>query len=202
MKKNWKQFVYDNFALEYIDKILQPYDVVIKVSKPRKTKLGDYRPPYRHVKHHTITVNEDLNPFTYIVTLIHEIAHLIIWEQHRGKVKSHGEEWKRMYRELVQPCIDVNVFPSDVAEELSKSAERYKAASHSDEKLARVLKQYDEREEEVCHVEDLKMGDRFYYHNRLFEVKNKMRKRYKCLEISTKKNYLFSPLAEVKLVEN
>jgi len=34
----------------------------------------------------------------------------------------------------------------------------------------------------------------------LFQKKEKLRKRYKCIELKTKKIYLFNPLAEVKPV--
>jgi hypothetical protein len=36
---------------------------------------------------------------------------------------------------------------------------------------------------------------------RVFRKEEKLRKRYKCTEIKTRRVYLFSPIAEVELVE-
>ena len=49
--------------------VLRGHRVVVRLSPPRRTKLGDHRPPARGVPHHRITVNEDLNPYAFLMTL-------------------------------------------------------------------------------------------------------------------------------------
>ena len=62
-------------VLEY----LQHYKVHLTVTRERKTILGDYRHQTHHANHR-ISVNGNLNPFSFLVTLLHELAHLLTFE--------------------------------------------------------------------------------------------------------------------------
>lgn len=197
----WIEYIPEGFAVDYIKKILSPYTVQVRVSKPRKTKLGDYRNPYKGATH-KISINDNLNTYSFLITLIHEIAHLVIWEQYQHKVPAHGIEWKRMYYELLQPCVDEGVFPSEIALCLNRDVDKIKAGANSDVLLAKVLNKYDTKEAGIVFIEELNLNDIFQYKKRIFRINSKSVKRYKCEEIGTKKLYLFSPIAEVKLVEN
>ena len=50
-----------------------------KVKNNRTTKLGDYRYDRRNGAH-SITVNMDLNEYSFLITYIHEVAHLLTTE--------------------------------------------------------------------------------------------------------------------------
>ena len=61
-----------------------------KVKKSRSSKYGDYRPPLKG-SNHLITINYDMNKYAFLITLVHEIAHLTNWNKHKDKVKPHGD---------------------------------------------------------------------------------------------------------------
>jgi SprT protein len=51
-------------------------------------------------------------------------------------------------------------------------------------------------------IEEIPDGSKFIWRDdRIFQKQNKVRKRYKCIELKTKRMYIFSPIAEVVLVE-
>ncbi|HAD34265.1 MAG TPA: hypothetical protein DCF44_07170 [Chitinophagaceae bacterium] len=44
-----------------------------------------------------MSVNGNLNSYHFLITLLHEIAHMLVWEQFRNRVKPHGLEWKHVF---------------------------------------------------------------------------------------------------------
>ncbi|MEN8224062.1 MAG: SprT-like domain-containing protein [Bacteroidota bacterium] len=178
---------------------LQQYNIHLKVSRKRSTKLGDYRPPQNGNGHH-ITVNHDLNQYAFLITLVHEVAHLIIWEKHRNKVRAHGKEWKETYRELMLPFLEMEIFPQDIHDALQSYLGKSYASSGSDLKLSRTLQKYDEVQ--GLTLEMLDEGSIFRLPNgRTFAKGKLMRKRYRCVSLDNKRIYLVNPLAKVELTE-
>lgn len=170
-----------------------------KVTRSRSSKLGDYRAPFRGSPHQ-ITVNHDLNPYAFLLTTIHEFAHLKTYQDHKHRVKPHGPEWKNNFKCLIQPFLQLNIFPRDVVEAIHQYMNNPAASSCTDVNLYRVLKRYDNNITEAIHVEDLPIDAVFQLKNgRTFRKKEKLRKRYKCIELATNKVYLFHPIAEVFL---
>ena len=55
---------------------LKHYKVHLTITRSRKTVLGDYRHAIG-AKNHRISVNGTLNIYAFLITLIHELAHLI-----------------------------------------------------------------------------------------------------------------------------
>lgn len=183
-------------AVPTISEWVFKFDFKLRIKKSRSTKLGDYRPPFKG-KNHLITINYDMNKYAFLITLIHEVAHLSNWNKHKDTVKPHGEEWKIHYKLLMQQFLIPDVFPNDVIIALRKYMNNPAASSCSDTNLLRVLKRYDDNQNTVM-LEELKEGSTFSYNeDRLFIKGEKGRKRFKCKEISTKRMYLFNPLTEV-----
>ena len=171
-----------------------------KVSRGRNTKFGDYRPPYNG-ENHRISVNFNLNPYAFLVTTVHEFAHLQTWNEHKGRAKPHGIEWKLNFKKMMKPFFEKEVFPSDLKLAINSYLENPAASSCSDLNLVRALKRYDAQTNAV-HVEALAMKTIFKLKDgRVFRKEELIRKRFKCLELKTKRMYLFSPLAEVFPVE-
>ena len=50
---------------------LQEHKCLLKITKPRKTKRGDFRQNGREL---SISVNHDDNSYRFLFTLVHEIA--------------------------------------------------------------------------------------------------------------------------------
>lgn len=182
-------------ALPAIVSIQKKYNFSLKITINRVSKSGDYRAPYRG-KGHRITINQGLNKYAFLITLIHEIAHLITWERFKNKVKAHGPEWQTCYRDLLQYFLHLGAFPNDISEELEKS-ERVFASACSDGSLLRVLRKYDEKE--APFLEELKEGARFRaLRGRIFRKGALRRTRYICEEEGTGRKYLFSKVACVE----
>src|SRR5829696_6442625 len=179
---------------------LQFYKVHLTVAKERKSILGDYR--HRHGSHtHRISVNGNLNAYAFLITLLHELAHLLTFEKYSNRVAAHGKEWKTVFGQLLAQFIEHEVFPSDIKNVLLQSMHNPAASSCADENLLRALRTYDEQKGNAHFVESLPEGALFKTHDgRIFQKGQKMRKRFRCVEVATKRMYLFSPVYEVEIV--
>jgi SprT protein len=187
-------------AVDEIANWIVEYDFKLKIKKERSTKLGDYTSPQNGLNH-VITVNHNLNPYAFLITLVHEVAHLSTYLKFRNTVSPHGQEWKNEFRILMQPFITSDVFPIDVMYALRQYLKNPAASSCSDVTLLRVLKLYDENEAGIF-LERIPYKSTFLYNgNKIFEKGEKIRKRFRCIEISTGTVYLFNPLTEVELFE-
>jgi SprT protein len=174
------------------------YDFSLKISRSRHSKLGDYRSPYGD-KGHRITINHDLNRYAFLITLVHEVAHLVTWNRHRHRVPPHGKEWKASYMELMEPFLTDETFPPDVLTALRNYMQDPAAASCTDAHLFRTLRRYDEAPEgqKALLVESLPENSVFRLSNGMILRKGALlRKRFKCVEVKSRKVYLVSPLAE------
>ena len=188
-------------TVDVITEWIYVYDFKLKIKKSRASKYGDYRPPVKGANHQ-ITINHDMNKYAFLITLVHEVAHLTNWNKNKNRVKPHGEEWKNEFKVLMAPFIREEIFPPDVLSALTRYMRDPAASSCSDPHLMRVLKQYDVRVNTVL-LEELPPNAVFMYSQGRYFVKGeKIRTRFKCLELKTKREYLFSPLAEVYLVKN
>jgi SprT protein len=177
---------------------LHEFKVHLTIARERKSILGDYR-HRTHMHNHRISVNGNLNQYSFLITLLHELAHLLTFEKFGNRVQSHGREWKAIFGQLLDQFIKHDVFPEDIEQALLRSLHNPSASSCADDVLLRVLKSYDKKNgKEVIFVENIPEGALFKTHDgKIFRKGEKMRKRFKCEEVATKRLYLFSPLYEV-----
>ena len=182
-------------AVGLISKWIYDFDFKLKIKRTRSSKFGDYRPPLPG-KNHQITVNNDLNRYAFLLTLVHEIAHLSNFIKTGDKVAPHGREWKHEFRVLMQPFFAMQVFPPDVRAAVEKYLNNPAATSCSDIGLQKTLKNYDEKDDHIL-LETLTQGSMFEYKGMRFSKGAKRRKRYICLQLHNERSYLFSPVAEV-----
>lgn len=179
---------------------LQFYKVHLTVARERKSILGDYR-HRTHFSNHRISVNGNLNKFSFLITLLHELAHLLTFEQFGNKVLSHGREWKAVYGKLLEQFVQNKIFPADIEKELLGSLKNPAATSCAEDGLLRVLRKYDDAKTHHRLVEEIPEGEIFRCNDgRIFKKGEKMRKRFKCIEIKTGRMYLFSPVYEVESI--
>jgi hypothetical protein len=185
---------------EAVLQYLQQYHVHLTIAKERKSILGDYR-HRTYEKNHRISVNGNLNVYAFLITLLHEIAHLLQFEQYGNKVASHGKEWKNIFGQLLAQFIQNKIFPQDIEQALLRSLSNPSASSCADEVLLRTLKNYDATPSHLIMVESVPENAFFKTHdNRIFQKGQRLRKRYKCVEIKTGRLYLFSPVYEVEVL--
>jgi len=181
---------------------LQLYHVHLTVARERKSILGDYR-HRTTAKNHRISVNGNLNAFSFLITLLHELAHLLTFERFGNKVASHGKEWKYTFGQLLDKFIMQDIFPVDIKHALLRSLNNPSASSCADDVLLRVLKKYDAKQSSLKMVEELPLHSIFKTHEgKLFKKGELVRKRFKCIEVKTGKLYLFSPVYEVEIVSD
>jgi SprT protein len=178
---------------------LHQYKVHLTISKERKSILGDYR-HRTHNANHRISVNGNLNQYAFLITLLHELAHLLTFEQYQNRVQAHGREWKMIFGQLLQQFVQHKIFPADIEHELLLSLKNPAASSCAEDGLLRVLRKYDAKGSSHLLVEELVAGAVFRIKDgRTFRKGEKLRKRFKCIEITTGKIYLFSPVYEIEL---
>lgn len=172
------------------------HGIQLRITRSRKTKLGDFRPPVNGYGPR-ISVNNDLNPYAFFVTFLHEFAHLLAYEKYRHLKQPHGREWKQIYKEQLDRFLGKDIFPVELEETIKKHMKNIKASIHSDLELTRAFQKYDAHP--VLRLEDLQQGDIFIFQqNRKFRILKKVRKRYKCQEINSNRIYLFNALTPVK----
>ncbi|WP_198139796.1 sprT domain-containing protein [Pedobacter sp. BAL39] len=185
-------------AAPVIAKWIDYFQCEFKISKGRVTKLGDYRHPYKGMGH-KISVNNDMNPYSFLVTTVHEFAHLLTWNDHKNKVKPHGSEWKHNFKRMMAPFLEQEIFPADVKAAIVRYLGNPSAASCTDLTLSRALKKYDAEKKEI-RLEELPLHAVFTIKDgRQFKKGEKLRKRYRCQCLDNGNIYLFNPLAEVIL---
>jgi SprT protein len=179
---------------------LHQYKVHLTIARERKSILGDYR-HRTHAANHRISVNGNLNQFSFLITLLHEIAHLLTFEQYSNRVQAHGREWKMIFGQLLQQFLQHKVFPEEVEKELLQSLKNPAASSCAEDGLLRVLRKYDSNAAATVLVEELPLHGVFRIKDgRTFRKGEQLRKRFKCTEIKTGKIYLFSPVYEIEPV--
>jgi SprT protein len=184
----------------YIADLIVQHKIAFRIAKNRKTKLGDYRPPFGD-KGHRISINHNLNPYQFLITTIHELAHLTTWEQYRNKVKSHGREWQYHYSVLLKPLLHEDVFPEALLAAVGKSLNKPAASSCSDPSLSLALQNYDD-EDGLHFVRDIPNGTTFILQGRFFEKGELIRKRFKCRNLENNKIYLVNGLSRAQLLSD
>ncbi|MBM3916452.1 MAG: sprT domain-containing protein [Sphingomonadales bacterium] len=190
------KFAPADFAPYLADCILAA-GVQFKIVPGRKTKLGDFR-SHPLQRKPIITVNGDLNPYSFLITSLHEIAHLDTYRQYGFDVEPHGLEWKNAFRHRLIPLLESKQLPPNLQRALEKSFTKLKAASGSDLHLSRILKTFDARQ--VTLLEQLPIHAEFILQNKYF-IKGELRRtRYLCTEKSSKRVYLIHALAAVTTI--
>lgn len=186
-------------SVEPVFELVKAHNIHLKIVNERVTRHGDYRkmPNGRH----QITVNANLNPYRFLVTLVHEIAHLVTFTNHGRRIKPHGKEWKLTFQQLMLPLLRPEVFPSQLLPFLALHFKNPKASSDTDSKLSLALKQFDPPNDKN-YIFEIPFGGTFrLYNGKIFMRGNKRVKRYECKEVSTGRVYLFNPNAEVEFLK-
>lgn len=189
-------------SFEPVVQYIHQYKVHLTVTRKRKTVLGNYLHAGIN-RNHKITVNGNLNKYEFLITLLHELAHLLTFERYKNLVEPHGKEWKYLYSQLLIDFLQKKIFPDDVAHALRKSVINPAATANGETDLLLVLRKYNTQQPtHLTPIQHIPIGSFFKTDKgRVFEKGLQRRKRYICKEVQTGKLYLFSPLAEVELVQ-
>lgn len=189
-------------SLDPVLHYLHQYKIHLTITRERNSILGDYRHAIDQ-KNHRISVNGNLNKHAFLVTLLHEIAHLLAFENFGQRIAPHGKEWKNEYSKILAQFLVKKIFPADIERALLKSLQNPSATSCGEEHLMRVLKNYDVRKVGIKLIEELQHGQLFKLKDgRIFKKGEKLRKRHKAVDVKSGALYLFSGVYEVEVMNN
>jgi hypothetical protein len=189
-------------AVPYCLQLWEETPFLFFVKSPRNTKLGDFR--YRKDRPlQTITLNVDLNPYQFLLTLIHEIAHLRAFAQHGTAHAPHGPEWKAKFKQLLDPLLNESIFPRDILVPLKLHIRNPSASSARDLFLMKEMSKYEvaASQQNTFFLCDLAPQTHFELAGRKFKKGETRRTRILCEELGTGKKYLVSRLARVSKLD-
>lgn len=196
--KNILEKYIPSHAVEPVFGMIQASHIHLKIVNERKTRHGDYR--RMPDGGHQITVNANLNKYRFLITLVHEIAHLVAFENFGRQIKPHGREWKMTFQKLMLPFIRPEIFPAELLPLIARHFKNPKASSDTDAHLSVALKRFD-AENDKNYVFEVPQGSIFrIYNGKIFKKGVRRIKRYECIEVNTGRIYLFQPNAEVELL--
>ncbi len=176
------------------------HTIHLSLTRERKSVLGDYREPHGDQPYHRISVNINLNPYSFLITLIHELAHLHTCV-HFKQASPHGTEWKTQFRHMLIPFLGKRIFPLDVERALKAYLHNPAASTCTDMGLYKALYRYDEQKPNHKLVDDLEEGDWFESEDgRVYEKLEQLRTRSRCRDVINRRVYLFPGIIEVKQV--
>src|SRR5699024_12460373 len=186
-------------SVDPVFNMIKQHQVYLKIVNERKTRHGDYRKMSN--MRHQITVNANLNSYRFLITLDHEIAHLVDFQKYGRFIKPHGKEWKHTFQHLMIPFINPEIFPSDLLPLLARHFKNPKASSDTDAHLSIALRSYDPKNGKN-YIFEIPIGTTFRIYNvKIFKKGKKRVKRYECLELATGNIYIFQPNAEVEVIK-
>jgi len=191
-------------SLEAACRMLREHPHHLEITPGRSSKYGDFSIDYPSGRP-KITVNGTLNPYLFLITLMHELAHLLTWKDHGDRVKPHGAEWKQSFRTTLGPFLGSSVFPEDVERAVIRYLHNPAASTCSDTHLAAVLTRYDRNSHpDVKLISEIPIHTRFIYgrDSRVFVKGAQLRKRYQCRCERTQALYLFSPITKIRVISS
>ena len=189
-------------SFDLVAPFFQTNTIYLSITYERKSVLGDYRPPSKDHPYHRISINSNLNPYSFLITLLHELAHLFTYNQFGVKASPHGAEWKEQFRRILTPFTGRHLFPPDVEKAIHAYLSNPAASTCTDPRLYKALYRYDEHGPNDKLVDDVPT-------NAIFETEDgtryqkleKVRTRTKCKNLSNGKMYFFPGIYEVKVVD-
>lgn len=166
----------------YCYDLWQRYEFSFKITKSRNSKFGDY--VYRHGKGHQITVNNDLNPFAFLVTYIHEVAHLVTFKEYGSKPTPHGQEWKNNFQKVFSPLLHAPTIPEPLLSILIAYLKNPTASTQGNQKLLNELRAFDVKahQDEKVLLSSLATGANFELQGKIFNKGVLRRTRYLCTD--------------------
>jgi hypothetical protein len=175
-----------------------------RVVRPRRTRLGDFRVlPHNQTQ---ITVNANLNPYAFLITYIHEVAHADVHRAYKRRVQPHGKAWQTAFQRLMQPMLTAAVFPEAILLPLRQYMSKPAATTYANPSLMLALRQADAvltnsiTENRVL-LRDVREGKQFQFAKKTYIRGTLRRTRVVCKEISSGKSYAILAHALVEVNE-
>ena len=197
MKNSYQTYIPEK-AIPIVQYLIDQHHFTLKIVNQRQTKHGDFRkmPDGRF----QITINNSLNPYQFLLTLIHEIAHHVTYQKF-GRVQPHGKEWKTIFQHLMLPFLQPEIFPKHILPILANYLKNPRASTDADVKLSLAFKEFS-KENGKNYIFEVPYGSSFKFKNTIYKRGNKRRTRFECLHTINKRVYLFNQNVEVEKINN
>lgn len=182
-------------AVEEVYNFMSTHGVHLHITRQRYSKLGDYRWPQMGHAFHEISVNGNLNPYHFLMVLLHEMAHLDNYVRFNTQVQPHGYEWQSAYAQRLNEYL--YCFPSDLASLVRCYAARIPLSRSVEKEIDALMRHYDagyDPEQDLT-LDQLSVGDCFTLQERpgrRFQVMAKRRTRWLCRDLVDGKDYVVS----------
>ncbi len=187
-------------AVAYCTNLWQELPFDFKLRKSRLSKVGDFTCRSGYTPQ--ITINKDLHPFLFLMTYVHEVAHLRVHKAHGFRAEAHGEKWKTTFKELMAPLLSQQIFPEPLLSGIRRHMVSPKASSFSDSELTQLFRSSDAHERSTVLLSHIPEGSVFHLHGKWFRKGKLRRTRVLCHEVKTRKQYLVpadSPVSNTQL---
>lgn len=178
-------------SVAYCQALWREYGFNFKVVRPRRTRLGDFRVfPHGQTQ---ITINADLNPYAFLITYVHEVAHADVNRSYRRRVQPHGKAWQTAFQRLMQPLLTESVFPEAILLPLQQYMNKPAATTYASPALMLALRLADHKPTLTganrVLLRDVPEGDAFQFDRKTFVRGTLRRTRVVCKEVSSGKSY-------------
>lgn len=192
MKKNYANYIPEK-AIPFVQFLIEEHHFTLKIVNQRQSKHGDFRKlPNGQFQ---ITVNNNLNKYQFLLTLIHEIAHHVTYQKF-GHVQAHGKEWKTVFQHLMLPFVHPEIYPKHILPLLANYLKSPKASTDADVKLSLAFKEFS-KETGKSFIFEVPRGSLFRFKDVIYKRGNLRRTRIECLNTANNKVYLFNQNVEV-----
>ncbi len=197
MKNEYQKYIPEE-AIPIVQYLIEQHHFVLKIVNQRQTKHGDFRklPDGRF----QITVNNNLNQYQFLLTLIHEIAHHVTYQKF-GRVQPHGNQWKTIFQHLMLPFLQPEIYPNHILPLLANYLKKPRASTDADVRLSLAMKEYS-KETGKNYIFEVPNGSLFLFKNLVYKRGNRRRTRIECLNAKNGRIYLFNQNVEVTLIDN
>ena len=190
-------------ALGYCLQLHQQFPFGFRIVRSRLSRFGDFRALSNGTTH--ITVNADLNPYAFLITYIHEVAHCAVYHTHKRTGKPHGRTWQVQFQRFMAPLLTETVFPADVLTPLRHYMARPAATTSAQSALMQALQQYNAQPVGLVdgqrQLRQLAEGQAFQLQKKRY-VRGKLRRtRIVCREIQSGRSYAILADVPVTLVD-
>lgn len=179
-------------ASNYCRQLWETYNFDFHIVKPRRTRLGDFRAfPSGKTQ---ITVNQDLNPYAFLITYVHEVAHADVNRTYKKRIQPHGKAWQSAFQRLMQPLLAESIFPEEIVVPLQRYMSKPAATTYANPDLMAALRKVDvlwkvNTDSNAILLRDVIEGEMFQFDKKTFIRGTLRRTRIVCKEMSSGKSY-------------
>jgi len=192
----FEQYLPEN-AIKYCKTVSKQYSFKLDLSFNRKSKFGHYK-YLPNSKTHIISINRGLSKPLFLITYLHELAHLEVMLQYGRAAKPHGWKWKNAFQKLMLPMLNPTIFSNELLSVLAKHLKNPKASLSADPQLWAIL--FSSSDKNATYIKDIDEGDEFIFKQRVFKKVKSRRTRALCYESKTGNNYLIPLLAKIEKI--